>query len=57
MTIFLFGLLMPLTVYAQEIETVDSIDVETGVIYYADFTQVTDTISCDTLDLANPPIP
>ena len=31
--------------------------VETGVIYYADSTQVSDTISADTIDCANPPIP
>ena len=51
------GLLMPLMVSAQEIEAVDSIDVETGVIYYADSTQVNDAISTDTIDCANPPIP
>ena len=56
-TFLLFNLLMPLTVFAQEIEAVDSIDVETGVIYYADSTQVSDTISTDTIDCANPPIP
>ena len=51
------GVLMPLVVSAQEIEAVDSIDVETGVIYYADSTQVSDTISTDTIGCANPPIP
>lgn len=51
------GLLMPLVVSAQKIEAVDSIDVETGAIYYADSTQVNDTISTDTVDCANPPIP
>ena len=50
-------LLMPLMVSAQKIEVVDSIDVETGVIYHADSTQVSDTISTDTIDGANPPIP
>ena len=50
-------LLMPFAASAQEIEAVDSIDVETGVIYYADSTQVIDTISTDTIDCANPPIP
>ena len=50
-------LLLATSVSAQVIEAVDSIDVETGVIYYADSTQVTDTISCDTLDLSKPPIP
>lgn len=50
-------LLAASSVSAQVIEAVDSIDVETGVIYYADSTQVTDTISCDTLDLSKPPIP
>jgi hypothetical protein len=42
---------------AQVIDAVDSIDVENGVVYYADSTQVTDTISCDTLDLSEQPIP
>lgn len=51
------GLLMPLVASAQEIDVVDSIDVENGVIYYADSTQVSDTISTDTIDCANPPIP
>lgn len=51
------GLLIQLLASAQEIEAVDSLDVETGVIYYADSTQVNDTISTDTIDYANPPIP
>ena len=51
------GLLMPLVASAQEFEVVDSIDVETVVIYYADSTQVSDTISTDTIDCDNPPIP
>lgn len=50
-------LLLATSVSAQIVEAVDSIDVETGVIYYADSTQVTDTISCDTLDLSKQPIP
>ena len=57
-TLFLFStLLLSVAISAQEIETVDSIDVETGAIYYADSTQVSDTISTDTIDGANPPIP
>ena len=51
------GLLIQLLAPAQEIEAVDSIDVETGVIYYADSTQVNNTISTDTIESANPPIP
>ena len=50
-------LLIATSVSAQVIDAVDSIDVETGVVYYADSTQVTDTISCDTLDLSKPTIP
>lgn len=50
-------LLVAASVSAQVIEAVDSIDVETGVVYYADTTQVTDTICCDTLGLSTPPIP
>ena len=42
---------------AQETEAVDSIDIETGVINYADSTQDTDTICTDTIDCTNPPIP
>lgn len=53
----LLCMLLPLVVSAQELEAVDSIDVETGVIYYADSTQVSDTISTDTIDSTNPPIP
>lgn len=50
------AMLIPLIVSAQEIEAVDSIDVETGVIYFADSTQVTDTICTDAIDSTNPPI-
>ena len=53
----IMSLLIATSVPAQVIEAVDSIDVETGVVYYADSTQVTDTISCDTLDLSKPTIP
>ena len=55
--LLMVGLLIPLLVSAQEIEVVDSIEVETGVIYYADSAQVSDTISTDTMDCAIPPIP
>jgi hypothetical protein len=57
MKLLMLGLLMPFAASAQEIEVVDSIDVETGVIYYADSTQVNDAISTDTIESANPPIP
>ena len=53
----LLSMLIPLAVSAQEMEAVDSIDVETGVIFYTDSTQVSDTISTDTIDCTNPPIP
>lgn len=53
----LLCIVMPCVASAQEIEAVDSIDVETGVIYYADSTQVTDTICADSINYANPPIP
>ena len=57
-TLFLFSkILLSVAISAQEVETVDSIDVETGAIYYADSTQVSDMISTDTLDYANLPIP
>ncbi len=57
MKFLMMGLLMPFAASAQEVEAVDSIDVETGVIYYADSTQVSDTISADTIDCTNPPFP
>ena len=57
-TLLFFSLLFfTVAVSAQVIEAVDSIDVETGVIYYADSTQVGDTISEDTIACASPPIP
>lgn len=57
-TLLFFSLLFfAVALSAQVIEVVDSIDVETSVIYYADSTQVNDTISTDTIDCANPPIP
>ena len=55
--IVMMSLFIVTSVSAQVIDAVDSIDVETGVIYYSDSTQVTDTISCDTLDLSELPIP
>lgn len=56
-TFVFLNMLISLVVSAQEIEVVDSIDVETGIIYYADSTLMSDTISTDTIDCANPPIP
>lgn len=53
----LLCIVMPCVASAQEIEAVDSIDVETGVVYYAGSTQVTDTVCADTIDSTNPPIP
>ena len=50
-------MLQPLFATARNLEVVDSIDVDTGVVYYADSTQVSDTISTDTIDCTNPPIP
>ena len=55
--LFILKLLMPVIVSAQEIEAVDSIDVGTGVIYYADSIQVNNTISTDTIGCTNPFIP
>ena len=42
---------------AQELEAVDSIDVETGIIYPANGSAAVDTASIDTVDAASPPIP
>jgi len=41
----------------QELEAVDSIDVETGIIYPANGSAAVDTVCVDTLDVSNPPIP
>ena len=56
---FIFVLLMAMAigVNAQVLEPVDSMDLETGVIYPANKAEVVDTVSCDTIDLRNPPIP
>lgn len=51
------SLLIPLAVSAQKIEAVDSADAKTGVIYYANSTHVSDTISTDNIDCANPLVP
>ena len=42
---------------AQEIEAVDSIDVETGIIYPANGGVAIDSIYADTLDMSDPPVP
>ena len=42
---------------AQEIEAVDSIDVETGIIYPANGGVAIDSICADTLDMSDPPVP
>lgn len=55
--LFLFFTVCVIDVTAQENKAVDSIDLKTGVVYYADATQATDTICCDTSDLSTPPIP
>lgn len=56
---FIIVLLMAMAigVNAQVLEPVDSMDLETGVIYPANNVEVVDTVSCDTIDLRNPPIP
>lgn len=56
-TFLLLCMLLPLVVSAQEVEAVDSIDIETGVIHYADTTKKDNVVSTDTLDSTNPPIP
>lgn len=57
-TLLLFSsLLLSVALSAQKIDAVDSIDVETGVIYYADSTQVNETIFADSIDSANSPVP
>lgn len=55
--IFILLMAMAISVNAQVLEPVDSIDLETGVIYPANNVEAVDTVSCDTIDLRNPPIP
>ena len=56
---FIFVLLMAMAigVNAQVLEPVDSMDLETGVIYPVNNVEMVDTVSCDTIDFRNPPIP
>lgn len=42
---------------AQELERVDSIDLETGIIYQANGVVVIDTVSTDSPEISSPPIP
>ena len=56
-SIFILLMSMVIGVNAQTAEQVDSIDLKTGVIYPANNVEVVDTVSCDTIDLRNPPIP
>lgn len=51
------GLMIPLVASAQKTETVDSINVETGIVYYADSTQISNSVSTDTIGCTNSPIP
>lgn len=54
LTMMVFGVLNS---SAQELEAVDSIDVETGIIYPANGSAAIDTVCVDTLDVSNPPVP
>lgn len=57
---YLFLAMMVLSVLnssAQELEAVDSIDVETGIIYPANGSAAVDTVCVDTVDVSIPPIP
>lgn len=56
-SIFILLMAMVIGVNAQTAEQVDSIDLKTGVVYPANNVEVVDTVSCDTIDLRNPPIP
>ena len=55
--IFILLMAMVIDASAQVVEQVDSIDQRTGVNYPANNVEVVDTVSCDTLDISNPPIP
>ena len=53
--IFFLLMAMAIDVNAQMVEPVDSIDLETGVIYPANKVEVVDTIDC--AEIETPPIP
>lgn len=55
--IFILLMAMTIDVNAQVLEQVDSIDLETGVIYPANNVEEVDTLSCDSIDLRTPSIP
>lgn len=55
--IFILLMAMTIDVNAQVLEQVDSIDLETGVIYPANNVEEVDTVSCDSIDLRTPSIP
>ena len=46
-----------LNIAAQEAVPVDSIDLNTGVIYPANSMETVDTVCCDTIECTNPSIP
>ncbi|MBQ9655532.1 MAG: hypothetical protein IJV38_05860 [Prevotella sp.] len=56
---FVFVLLVAIAVgvNAQVVEQMDSIDVNTGVIYPANGSVAVDTASVDTVNVSNPPVP
>lgn len=56
-SVLILFLVIAIGVSAQVVERVDSIDVNTGVIYPANDVETVDTVSCDTISLSNPPIP
>lgn len=55
--VFILFLLMTISVSAQEIEPVDSLDEETGLIYHPDGTVSVDSLCADTIDFKKPPVP
>lgn len=55
--LLVLSMLLPMVVSAQEIEVVDSIDVETISVYDADSSQVDVAVNADGIDDANPPVP
>ena len=48
------SMLATTSVSVQVIEAVNSIDVDTSVVYYADSIQVSDIICCDILEMSAP---
>lgn len=55
--LLVLSMLLPMAVSAQEVEVVDSFDVEAISVNDADSSQVGEEVSADDIDSSNPPVP